>query len=66
MGDPTSSIPMSVHRNNEMLFLGSRYVCILYLCIIIGSIHILTIGENLVTLMYCFMMIVFCDGCVLL
>ena len=24
MGDPTSSVPMSVHRNNEMLFLGSR------------------------------------------
>ena len=26
MGDPTSSIPMNIHRINEMLFLGSRYV----------------------------------------
>ena len=26
MGDPTSSVPMSVHRINEMLFLGSRLV----------------------------------------
>lgn len=26
MGDPTSSVPMNVHRINEMLFLGSRFV----------------------------------------
>lgn len=30
MGDPTSSVPMNVHRINEMIFLGSRYVCVLH------------------------------------
>ena len=27
-GDPTSSVPIVNHRNPEMIFLGSRYVCL--------------------------------------